>query len=78
VLFIKYYITVTTSRMVKSTRYVAHVEQMENAYKILVRKHPEKRPLERSTSTWEDNIGTDVREIRWEGVDWMHLDQDRD
>jgi hypothetical protein len=27
---------------------------------------------------WEDNIKMDRREIRWEGVDWMHLSQDRD
>jgi hypothetical protein len=24
------------------------------------------------------NIRMDLREIRWEGVDWMHLAQDRD
>jgi hypothetical protein len=27
---------------------------------------------------WEDNIRMDLREIGWEGVDWMHLAQDRD
>jgi hypothetical protein len=27
---------------------------------------------------WEDNIRMDLREIGWEGVDWMHLDKDRD
>jgi len=26
----------------------------------------------------EDNIKMDLREIRWLGVDWMHLSQDRD
>jgi hypothetical protein len=25
---------------------------------------------------WEDNIRMDLREIEWEGVDWMHLAQD--
>jgi hypothetical protein len=25
-----------------------------------------------------ENTGMDVREIGWEGVDWMHLAQDRD
>jgi hypothetical protein len=25
-----------------------------------------------------DNIRMDVREIGWKGVDWLHLDQDRD
>jgi hypothetical protein len=27
---------------------------------------------------WEDNIRTDLREIGWEGVDWMHGAQYRD
>jgi hypothetical protein len=27
---------------------------------------------------WEDNIRMDLREIECEGVDWMHLVQDRD
>jgi hypothetical protein len=26
---------------------------------------------------WKDNIKMDLREIGREGVDWMHLDQDR-
>jgi hypothetical protein len=25
-----------------------------------------------------NNIGMDLREIRWEGVDWTHLAQDKD
>jgi hypothetical protein len=27
---------------------------------------------------WEDSIRMEVKEIGWEGVDWMHLAQDRD
>jgi hypothetical protein len=27
---------------------------------------------------WEDNIRMDLRKIGWEGVDWIHLAQDRD
>jgi hypothetical protein len=27
---------------------------------------------------WEDNIRMDLREIAYEGVDWIHLAQDRD
>jgi hypothetical protein len=33
-----------------------------------------KRPLGR----WEDNIGMDLREIGWGGMDWIDLAQDRD
>jgi hypothetical protein len=27
---------------------------------------------------WEDNIKIDLRKIGWEGVDWMHVAQNRD
>jgi hypothetical protein len=40
---------------------------------ILVGKPEGKRPLGRNRRRWEDNIRMDLREIRWEGVDWMHL-----
>jgi hypothetical protein len=36
-----------------------------------------KRPVERSRSRWEDRIKTDLREIGWGGVEWVHLAQDR-
>jgi hypothetical protein len=46
---------------------------MKNAYKILVRKTEGKIPLRRPGHRWEVNIRMDIREIGWEGVDWMHL-----
>jgi hypothetical protein len=36
-----------------------------------------KRPLRRPLHRWEDNIRMDPRKM-WEGVEWMHLAQDRD
>jgi len=27
---------------------------------------------------WEDNFKLDLMEVGWEGVDWIHLAQDRD
>jgi hypothetical protein len=36
------------------------------------------RELGRSRRRWEDTIRMDLREIRWEGVNWIHLAQDRD
>jgi hypothetical protein len=47
--------------------------EMRNAYNILVGKPEGKRLLERRRHRWEDNIRMDLREIGWEGVDWMHL-----
>jgi hypothetical protein len=48
-----------------------------NAYNILVGKPEEKTPLERPRHRWEDNIKMDLREIGWEGADWMHLAEDK-
>jgi hypothetical protein len=42
-------------------------------------REPEgKRPLERHRRRWEANIRTDIKEIVWEIVNWIHLAQDRD
>jgi hypothetical protein len=49
-----------------------------NAYRILVRKPERKRPLGRPRRRWVDNIKMDPREIGWDGMDWIHLAQDRD
>jgi len=57
---------------------VVHMGKMRNAYKILVRKLIGKKPLRRPRHRWEGNIRMDLRETGWEGVDWMHLAQDRD
>jgi hypothetical protein len=53
------------------------MREVRNAYKVLVGKPEVKRPLGRTRRRWED-IGMTLREIGWEGVDWMHLPQDRD
>jgi hypothetical protein len=36
-----------------------------------------KRPLGRSRQRLEDNIKI-VRELGWDGMDWIHLARDRD
>jgi hypothetical protein len=36
------------------------------------------REYERPTYRWEDNIRTNLGEIRWEGVDWICLAEERD
>jgi len=51
---------------------------MRNAYKISIGKPEEERPLGRPRCKWRGNIKMDVRELGWEGVDWMHLAQDTD
>jgi hypothetical protein len=45
--------------------------------KILVKEPGGKGLLARFRHRWEDNIRMDLREIEWEGVDWIHLAEDR-
>jgi hypothetical protein len=49
-----------------------------NAYRTLVGKPKGNRPLERPRFTWVGNIKMDLREIRWNGMNWIDLAQDRD
>jgi hypothetical protein len=44
-----------------------------NAYRILVGKPERKRPLGRPRRRWMDNIEMDLREIGWNGMDWIDL-----
>jgi hypothetical protein len=47
-------------------------------YRILVGNPEGKRPLGRPRRRWVDNIKMDIREIGWDGGDWIDLVQDRD
>jgi hypothetical protein len=49
-----------------------------NVYRLLVGKPEEKRPLGRPRRRWVDNIKMNLLEIRWGGVYWIGLAQDRD
>jgi hypothetical protein len=69
--------------MIKSSRmrwagHVAQVREKRNAYRILTWKPEGKRPLRRPRRRWVDSIKMDLREIRWDGMDWINLAQDRD
>jgi hypothetical protein len=48
-----------------------------NAYRILVGKPEEKRPLGRPSRRWVNSIKMDLREIGWDGIDWIKLAQNR-
>jgi hypothetical protein len=45
---------------------------------ILVEKPEGEGPLGRPRHRREHNIRMYLRKIRWEGVDWLHLAEDRD
>jgi hypothetical protein len=44
----------------------------------LVGRREGKRPPGRTRYIWEDNIRMNLGEIRWEGMDWIHLAEIRD
>jgi hypothetical protein len=52
--------------------------EKRNAYRIFVGKPEGKRPQGIPRHRWEDNIKINLREIGWNGMDWIDLAQDRD
>jgi hypothetical protein len=71
-------IALNQSRRTGWVWHLARTRKMRNAYNIFVGKPKGKRTLGRKRQKWECNIRMDLRETGWEGVDWMHLAQDRD
>jgi hypothetical protein len=51
--------------------------EKRNAYRLFVGKPEVKRPLGRPRRCWVDNIKIDILGIRFGGVDWIGLAQDR-
>jgi hypothetical protein len=52
--------------------------EKRNIYRILVGKREGKSPLGRPRRMGVDNIKMDLREIEFDGMDWVDLAQDRD
>jgi hypothetical protein len=78
-----FYPSSSTIRMIKSRRmrwtgHVARMGEKRNAYRILVENPEGKRPLGRPRRSRVDNIKMGLREIGWDGMDWIDLAQDRD
>jgi hypothetical protein len=46
--------------------------------RALVGKPERRRALGRRRLMWEDNIKMDLQEVRWVGVEWIGLAQNRD
>jgi len=70
-------IKVFSSRRMRWAGHVTCIGEIRNAYKILVGKSEEKTPLGRPRHRWKGNIGMDLRETDWKGVDWIRPAQDR-
>jgi hypothetical protein len=65
------------SRRMRWAGQVARMGAKRNAYRILVGYPERKRPLGRPRRRWVDNIKMDLREIGWDGIDWIDLAEDR-
>ena len=67
-------------RMIKSRRtgHVARMRESIGVYRIFVGKPERKNSLGKPRRRWEDNIRMDLQEVGWEGMDWIHLAQNRD
>jgi hypothetical protein len=44
-------------------------------YRILVGRPEGQRQLGRPRRRWENNNKKDAQEVKWEGMDWIDLDQ---
>ncbi|PNF42003.1 hypothetical protein B7P43_G12996 [Cryptotermes secundus] len=66
------------SRKMRWAGYVTRKGETRNAYRTLVGKPEGKRPLGRPRRKWVGNIKMDLREIGWDGMDWIDLAQDMD
>jgi hypothetical protein len=49
-----------------------------DVYRLLIGKPEGRRPLGRPRCSWVDNIKMELGEMRWSGVDWIGLAQDKD
>jgi hypothetical protein len=49
-----------------------------NVYRTSVRKPEGKRPLGRPSHKLVDNIIMDLKDMGWDGMDWIDLSHDRD
>jgi hypothetical protein len=65
------------SRRKRWTGHVARMGKIRNAYLLFVGKPEGKRLLRRPRCRWKNNTEIDPKEKGWEGVDWIHLAQDR-
>jgi hypothetical protein len=71
-------IRVIKSRRMRWAGHAAQMGERRHAYRILVGKTEGKEPLRRPRRRWVDNIKMDLRELEWDGTDWIDLAQDRD
>ena len=70
-------VRVIVLRRMRWAGHVARMGERRGVYRVLVGKPEGKRPLGRSRGRWEDNIKLYLQEVRFGGMDWIELAQDR-
>jgi hypothetical protein len=70
-------VRVIKSRKMRWAGHVARMGEGRGVYRVLVGRPEGKRPLERLRRGWEDNIKMDVREIGFDGANWIWVAPDR-
>ncbi|KAJ4445190.1 hypothetical protein ANN_06991 [Periplaneta americana] len=66
------------SRRLRWAGHVARMGESRNAYRVLVGRPEGRKPLGRPIRRWEVNIKMDLREMGYDGRDWINLAQYRD
>jgi hypothetical protein len=66
------------SRMMRWAGHVARMGGKRNAYRIFVGISEEKRKLGTPRRRWVDNFKIYLREIGWQGINWIDVAQVRD
>jgi hypothetical protein len=66
-------IRVIKSRKMRWAGNSAWMGEMRIAYNTFVRKKEKNKPLGRPRYRWGDYIRLDLRDVGWEGVNWIHL-----
>jgi hypothetical protein len=70
-------IRIIKSRRMRWAGHVVRLGEKRKAYRLLLGKPEEKRPLGRPRRRWVDNIRMDLGELGWGDVDWIGLATDR-
>jgi len=69
---------VIKSRRMRWAGHLARMRKSRNAYRVLVGKSEEKRPMGRARRRWEDNSKMGLQELGYWVMYWIELAQDRD
>jgi len=72
------FVRVIKSRGMRWAGNIACMCEERGVYRVLMGKPEGKRPLRRHRRRWEDNIKMDLQEVRFEGMNWLDVAQDRD